>query len=180
MGNMFGATIDDAAGNGGLGLAGAGEGGGGKGEGIVLGKVGVGVGRCGAGCSSSGFARLSGGHVVRSVILRCPPDDDGCQVHVHGRLPPEAIQRVVRASFGRFRGCYEQGLQRDPGLEGRVATKFVIARDGSVSMVSVAESSLPDASVAKCVERAFYGLTFPEPEGGIVTVVYPIAFSTSP
>jgi TonB family protein len=86
----------------------------------------------------------------------------------------------VRASFGRFRGCYEQGHQRDPGLEGRVATKFVIARDGSVSMVSVAESSLPDASVAKCVERAFYGLTFPEPEGGIVTVVYPIAFSTSP
>ena len=61
-----------------------------------------------------------------------------------------------------------------------LTTKFVITRDGAVSMVSVAESSLGDSSVAKCVERAFYDLTFPEPEGGIVTVVYPIVFSTSP
>jgi hypothetical protein len=27
------------------------------------------------------------------------------------------------------------------------------------------------------VTRAFYGLSFPQPEGGIVTVTYPITFS---
>jgi hypothetical protein len=27
------------------------------------------------------------------------------------------------------------------------------------------------------VVHAYYGLSFPEPEGGIVTVVYPIVFS---
>jgi hypothetical protein len=27
------------------------------------------------------------------------------------------------------------------------------------------------------VVRSFYGLSFPQPEGGIVTVVYPIMFS---
>lgn len=174
MGNMFGVTIDDAAGFGGLGLTGGGEGGGGKGHGVgfdlVVEKGGFGT--CGSGC----VGRVTGGHVVRTITMRCPD----CTVQVNGRLPPEAVQRVVRASFGRFRACYEQGLMRDPGLEGRVATKFVIARDGSVAMVSAAESSLPDASVAKCVERAFYNLTFPQPEGGIVTVVYPFAFSTSP
>jgi hypothetical protein len=29
----------------------------------------------------------------------------------------------------------------------------------------------------QCVIRAYYGLSFPQPEGGIVTVVYPIMFS---
>jgi hypothetical protein len=28
-----------------------------------------------------------------------------------------------------------------------------------------------------CVISAYYGLSFPQPEGGIVTVVYPIMFS---
>jgi len=31
--------------------------------------------------------------------------------------------------------------------------------------------------VAVCVVTAFYGLEFPEPDGGIVTVVYPIMLS---
>ena len=180
MGNMFGMTIDDAAGNGGLGLSGNGEGGGGKGKGVGLGGIdafGSGFGTCDSHCRG----RLGSGHATRAPSIRClPPEEGGCTTQVNGRLPPEAIQRVVRASFGRFRACYELGLQRDPGLEGRVSTKFVITRDGSVSMVSAAESSLPDPNVAKCVERAFYNLTFPQPEGGIVTVVYPLVFSTSP
>lgn len=176
MGNMFGATIDDAFGSGGLGLTGNGEGGGGKGKGVGIdGVLGSGFGTCG-GCRGT----FRGEHRTRSPSVRCaPPEQGGCTTVVNGRLPPEAIQRVVRASFGRFRACYEQGLQRDPGLEGRIAAKFVIARDGSVSMASVGESSISDANVTKCVERAFYNLTFPEPEGGIVTVVYPIYFSTS-
>jgi hypothetical protein len=36
---------------------------------------------------------------------------------------------------------------------------------------------MPDGGVVSCVVRAFYGLSFPQPEGGIVTVVYPIMFS---
>jgi len=35
-------------------------------------------------------------------------------------------------------------------------------------------SHLPDPEVRACVVRAFAGLSFPEPEGGIVTVVYPL------
>jgi hypothetical protein len=30
--------------------------------------------------------------------------------------------------------------------------------------------------VVSCVSRAFYDISFPKPEGGIVTVVYPISF----
>src|SRR5690606_30487211 len=104
MGNMFGATIDDAMGSAGLGLSGGGEGGGGTGEGVALAGPGTsaGFGTCGAGCAGSSFGRLDGRHVVRAPVLRCP--EDGCMSQIVGRLPPESVRRVVRASFGRFRG----------------------------------------------------------------------------
>ena len=93
-----------------------------------------------------------------------------------GPLPPEVIQRIVRQNFGRFRLCYENGLRNNPKLQGRVSVRFVINRDGSVSNVA-GGGDIPDAGVISCVTRAFYGLSFPEPEGGIVTVSYPIAFT---
>jgi hypothetical protein len=94
-----------------------------------------------------------------------------------GRLPPEVIQRVVRQNFGRFRQCYENGLRANPNLEGRVAVRFVIGRDGAVSNAGNGGSDLPDSSVVSCVISAYYGLSFPPPQDGIVSVVYPILFS---
>lgn len=38
-------------------------------------------------------------------------------------------------------------------------------------------SRFPDPAVTDCVLDAFEGLTFPAPEGGIVTVTYPITFA---
>ena len=96
---------------------------------------------------------------------------------VAGRLPPEVIQRIVRQNFGRFRPCYENGLRKNPNLAGRVSVRFVIGRDGVVSQVANGDSNMPDGSVVSCVVRSFYGLSFPQPEGGIVTVTYPIMFS---
>ena len=90
-----------------------------------------------------------------------------------GRLPSDVIQRIVRQNFGRFRACYEIGLRTNPNLEGRVTARFVIGRDGAVSNVS-AGGDLPDSTVKSCVASAFYGLSFPSPENGIVTVSYPI------
>jgi hypothetical protein len=96
---------------------------------------------------------------------------------VSGRLPPEVIQRIVRQSFGRFRGCYEAGLAKDPGLKGKVSVRFVIGKDGAVASVADAGSDLPAAGVKKCLLAAFSKLSFPAPEGGIVTAVYPLDFS---
>jgi hypothetical protein len=96
---------------------------------------------------------------------------------VNGRLPPEVIQRIVRQNNGRFRLCYENGLRKNPDLKGRVVVKFVIDRSGAVSTVQDGGSDLPDQGVVSCVVRSFGNLTFPQPEGGIVTVVYPIIFT---
>ncbi len=170
-GNMWGDEIGDAFGAGGLGLSGIGEGGGGRGEGIGLGNIGTLGHGAGTGTGQgfgAGHGRLGGSHATRAPKVRMGATT------VSGRLPPEVIQRIVRQNFGRFRMCYEQGLGRNPNLEGRVSARFVIGRDGGVSNVSNGGSDLPDSGVVKCVLSAFYGLSFPQPEGGIVTVVYPI------
>lgn len=94
-----------------------------------------------------------------------------------GRLAPEAIQAVVRQSFGAYRACYEQGLKTKADLRGTVSVSFVIASDGSVNGASDHGSTLPDPSVVQCVVRGFSGLAFPRPQGGYVTVIYPIEFA---
>jgi FHA domain len=173
-GNMFGDTIGDSFGAGGLGLSGVGEGGGGRGEGIGLGNFG-GLGH-GAGTGTgqgigNGRGRLGGGHQVRAPRIR-----EGA-TSVNGRLPPEVIQRIVRQNFGRFRLCYENGMRNNPNLQGRVTVKFVIDRSGAVAMQADGGSDLPDQGVVQCVVRGFGNLSFPQPEGGMVTVVYPIMFN---
>lgn len=120
--------------------------------------------------TSTGVLPLS----YRPKDLKPPRQKD---IVMTGRIPSEIIQRVVRQSFGRFRGCYESALRTNPSLSGRVSVAFVVARDGSVSSAQSAGSDLPDAGVVACVVKGFYGLSFPAPEDGIVRVTYPIVFS---
>ncbi len=181
MGNIFGQTIHDAEGAGGLGLSGPGEGGGGLGAGVPLSFIGT-IGKANGDGTGQGFGCCGGRVPLHGAhVARAPTIWGGGELQVHGRLPPEAIQRIIRQSFGRLRACYEQGLLRSPDLEGRIAVKFVIDREGDVTMASATESSLGDTSVESCVAKAYEAMSFPKPEGGIVTVVYPIVFArTSP
>jgi hypothetical protein len=173
-GNMWGDGPGDSFGAGGLGLSGIGEGGGGRGEGIGLGSVGT-IGH-GAGTGiGQGFGN-GGGHLSGRHRPRAPQVRIGHTEVSNGRLPPEVIQRIVRQNFGRFRLCYESGLRTSPSLQGRVVVRFVIGSDGRVSNVG-GGGDLPDSGVVSCVTRAFYGLSFPQPDGGIVTVSYPIVFT---
>jgi hypothetical protein len=171
LGSMWGNTLDDSAGSGGLGLTGTGEGGGGRGVGVGIdniGTIGGGFGGPG-GIGGRNFANRQ--HRTGSPIMR------STGAVVDGKLPAEIIQRIVRQNFGRYRFCYQDGLRNNPSLAGRVAVRFVIGRDGAVSNVANGGSDLPDPSVVSCVVRGFYGLSFPAPEHGIVTVTYPLMFS---
>jgi hypothetical protein len=170
MGNIFGDVIGEAHGSG-LALSGIGDGGGGIGIGVGItnvGTIGSGLGKSGIGFSSG---RLGGDHQVKAPAPRIG------DVVTSGRLPAEVIQRIIRQNFGRFRLCYERGLSRNPTLEGRVTARFVIDRTGAVSNVANGGSDIPSSDVTSCVISTFYGLSFPPPEAGIVTVSYPILFS---
>jgi hypothetical protein len=174
LGNMFGNGIDDSIGAGGLDLSGAGETGDGLDTGIGLRDFG-GLDRGGGVGPDQGMANSRGrtnrGHIPTAPRIREP------EITVNGHLRPEVIQRIVRQNFGRFRFCYEGGIRNNPNLQGRVAVKFIVARSGAVGMSADGGSDLPDPSVVQCVVRAFAELSFPPPEAGMVTVVYPIVFS---
>lgn len=177
MGRLYGGTIDDATGVGGLGPWGLEQGGGGTANLIGIGSVGA-LGHTGS-CTGEGpcegvgvgTGRPSGGHVSHFKAPRY-----GTPI-TNGHLAPEIIQRIVRLNDGRYRFCYQSALHTDPSLRGRVTVKFVIDRRGAVAFAADGGSDIPDESVRQCVVRSFQALSFPEPENGTVTVVYPIVFS---
>jgi len=112
-----------------------------------------------------------------NVSLAMPERAGAGDPRTIGRLPPEVIQRVVRAAGDRYRACYEQGLRRDKSLAGSVRVRFVIEARGAIAEVRDAgESTLPDAEAVTCILHEFEKLSFPPPEGGTVTVVYPLVF----
>lgn len=179
-GNGWSMDLFSGDGVGELSLSSTGEGAGGKGNWIGLSTFGT----CGDTCdrsigsSTNGTGIWSVGHGRKGHTAKPPKVRMGAHGSVAGRLPAEAIQRVVRQSFGRFRYCYEQSNGPRAGTETRVTVKFVIGRDGSVSSAA-GTSDASSSTLAPCVTKAFYGLSFPEPEGGVVTVSYPILFSPS-
>ena len=172
-GGMFG-DPGESGGFGGLRLSGLDNGGGGHAAGVGIGGIGdslglTGLGNCTSGnCGDGRFARGVGrsgpGHVTKAPTIRTGAGT------VSGHLPPEVVQRIVRQNYGRFRQCYENGLRTNPNLTGRVTARFVIGREGSVTNVQNGGSDIPDSGVVSCVVSAFYGLSFPTPEAGIVTV----------
>jgi len=178
VGKLYGGSIDDSLGTLGWGFGGLDMGGGGTANAIGLNGIG-GLGHTGScvggkPCSGIGVGYGQPGHGYVPKPPRMPREGG---IQTNGRLPPEVIQRVVRQNFGRFTACYQSGLRSNPSLEGRVAVKFVIGRDGTVQLAADGGSDMPDAGVRQCVIASFTGLSFPAPENGMVTVVYPLVFS---
>jgi hypothetical protein len=168
---MFGAGLGEGFGSGTLDF---GMGSGGPGSGVHIdGVAGLPGGLGGPGGSGTG----TGGPGLGNHKTRAPNPLRPGKLELSGRLPPEVIQRVVRQNFGRLRMCYEQGLGRNPNLEGRVEVRFLIGSDGRVSSASAGASSLPDSTVTSCVVSTFYAIGFPSPEAGTVRVTYPISFT---
>lgn len=108
-----------------------------------------------------------------------PPMQQGITVapppaaEVEGALSKDIIRRIVKAHINEVRYCYNEGLQGDPELAGRVAVSFTIGgSDGKVSR-SEAESDM-EGEVPECIAKAVGRWMFPKPaDGEDVQVTYP-------
>lgn len=108
------------------------------------------------------------------------PGTVGAASEVRGSIDKAEIHRVIRTHIKEVKQCYDQGLERDPALEGIVNFKITIGRTGSVASASKQDSTLRDRLVEQCIQKAVKGWTFPKPTGeGDVTVVYPFILKTT-
>lgn len=175
-GGLTGTTVGDAYGLAGMGGIGTGRGGGGDGDGTVgLGKVGV-IGRRGSGSERLGYDGGSGTGFTKRT-KRQPRVSVAKGTKVVG-IDKEMIRRIIRHHHNEVRHCYNQGLARDPNLQGRVAVMFTIGPAGTVPSAAVSENTMSDRDVASCVAKSVRRWKFPKPKaGGSAMVTYPFQFN---
>lgn len=135
-------------------------------------KGGGGYGTKGKGGGQAGYGKLS---LIGSAGTSTIPL--GREALVEGGLDRDLIADVINRNMGQFRFCYEQGLQGEPSLAGRVAIRFTIGGNGSVRTAGVENSTLNSSMVEQCVVNRMRSLKFPLPQGGVdVKVSYPFMF----
>jgi TonB family protein len=163
-----GAGMGDAHGVGGLGSRGAGPGGGGTGLGL-------------GGLGTKGGGRGAGGHGIDlggrgKDVTRIIPG----RTTVVGGLDRDVIAKVVRRHMNEIKYCYEQELQKNPSLSGKVGIQWTIDPAGSVADANVSESSLSSPNAESCMLARVRRWKFPEPKGGgVVAVTYPFVFKAA-
>jgi hypothetical protein len=129
--------------------------------------------------------------ITREPAARCAGDTRSL-IATSGHLRSDAIQAAIRDRLPLAAKCYKEGLARDPKLEGRVLVRLVIGLDGKVIEASPATADasadaqtpgdtpmppMKDAKVVACVVDVLKKTVFPAPDGGTVTVVYPVTLS---
>ncbi len=132
-------------------------------------KGGGGYGTKGKGGGKAGFGSLS---LVGSSGASLTPI-----VHessVGGGLDSRLIAKVVHRNLGQIRFCYEQGLQLNASLSGRVSIFWIIDANGRVPIAKIRKTSLNNKFVENCMLRKLRTWKFPIPRNSReVKVSYP-------
>jgi hypothetical protein len=101
-----------------------------------------------------------------------------------GGIDPKYIQSVVHDDyFPLAKSCYAELMSRLPDAGGRLSFAFTIVGNpqigGIVERADVTDdSTLDDPAMVTCMRESMLSMTFaPPPNGGAVTLTYPIEFS---
>lgn len=166
LGGLHGTMMGDSGGLGGLGS----RGGGGGGGVAALGGLGIGGGKSRRGHGD--FNLGSGGKSEEAVSA-------GKLVMVGG-LDKDVVARVIKRYWAQIKYCYEKELSKNPNLYGKIAVKFTISGNGSVSDAEIEQTEMNNAAVEDCIIRNIKRWMFPAPKGGgIVVVRYPFIFKSA-
>lgn len=92
-------------------------------------------------------------------------------------IDKDAIRRVVLANIRQIKACYEKGLNKDPGLYGKITIQWSIGSGGKVLEAGVKNSTMNNAEVENCSVARLKTWKFPEPPVNEVAVVsFPFVF----
>jgi len=102
--------------------------------------------------------------------------DDGCVDADVARLSQTAVRKIVSTSYDELQNCYGEALTRNHSATGKVTFEFVIGQSGAVSEAWARDATLEDCPAIECMLTQFRALSFPEPVGRSVRVIYPISY----
>lgn len=198
-GALWGNSIGDAWGAGGIGLSGVGEGGGGRGEGIGLGSIGTightwgepGDGTGGGGSPRMEWFRYPSVPYVRPKRRSRVIKFGAVQVATFGAagstrptkaaatdMFQQAVSREARRHLGRLALCYDHFLDTSPALKDASATtSILIGRQGTVLSSGSIGAVGGGSTLPVCVARSFLGAQFSPPPGeGTAVATVPVTF----
>jgi len=91
-------------------------------------------------------------------------------------VPVSDADRVVASLRGRFRSCYQTGLNSDPSMSGKVIVRANVGPNGEVLDVEVVQNTGLSQSVASCIAGVVRRATFSAPGGSGSSVSIPVTF----
>jgi hypothetical protein len=97
-----------------------------------------------------------------------------------GKLDAEALLAVIRAARPELVRCYEQGLERDPELWGRLELRFDQDERGRLGRLGEQHSHFPDRKTALCVVENLRSLAWPPPSESRLSWVIGLRFGHPP
>jgi len=90
----------------------------------------------------------------------------------------EAIRTSIRKHLPEVHACYDARMVIPPYPQGRVVTRLFVKSDGHVEWSCVAESTVTDPQIDRCIVDAELDWTFQSNEfGALVIVDYPFVLT---
>src|SRR5690606_33539145 len=114
-------------------------------KGIVSAPLGAGgnvQGAGGYGTKGKGGGQAGYGNLSLVGSTGAAPIPLGGEAVIAQGLDRDQIAAVINRNLGQVRFCYEQGLQSEPNLSGRVSVAFTIGGNGLVKAANVASTTL--------------------------------------
>jgi hypothetical protein len=134
---------------------------------------GKGAGLAGIGGGTKGSGTGAGAGEERKVA---GPKGEAQLGGTTSTVPISDADRVVAGLRARFRACYQQGLNSDPNMSGKVVISAKVGPNGEVASSDVTQNSGLSASVASCIARVVRNAQFSPPGGGGSTLNIPVTF----
>jgi hypothetical protein len=149
------------------------------GNGLNLGSGGGVVRPGGGGGGLAGIGATKGdqgsGSAGKETAVRGPTGD--AQVGVTtATVAVSNAERVVAGLRPGFRACYNQGLQSDPGMSGKVLVSAKISPNGEVASADAAQNTGLSQSVVQCILRKVRNAQFDSPGANGSTLQIPVTF----
>ncbi len=91
-------------------------------------------------------------------------------------LSDSYIFSIIQGQRSLFKRCYLQHIKKDPRSQGTMRLSFTIQPSGEVSETEVMESSIPDETLKRCVQRVLSRARFKSFKSDPIIAQYPLTF----